>query len=91
MKLIAVAVAALLLSGCATTTVPVTMPFPDPPGQLAQESCPDLKKLPGQPTLSEVARIVAENYQLYYECAIRADAWNDWYARQRRIYQGANK
>ena len=80
----------VILAGC-STTVPVKTSFPEPPGELAQYSCPDLRKLPEKPTLSEVARSVTENYQLYYECAIRADAWNDWYARQKRIHDSVGK
>jgi hypothetical protein len=95
MKFVAITVLATtaLTAGCGTTSVPVTMSFPEPPGQLAQQPCPDLKKLPPEPTLSDIAKSVSENYHLYYECAIRADAWNDWYSRQRRVFEqaGTNK
>lgn len=90
MKTVVAVLTLFLLTGC-STIVPLVPAFPEPPGELAQQPCPDLTKLPEQPTLSDVARSVAENYQLYYECAIRADAWNDWYARQKRIYQGVKQ
>ena len=81
---------AALLTGC-STVVPVTAKFPDPPGKAAQERCPTLQLLNDNPTLSDIAKIIAINYSTYYECAVRADAWQEWYEIQKRIFEGAVK
>ena len=80
----------LLLTGC-STVVPVTAKFPDAPGRLATERCPNLQKLKDDARLSDVARTVTINYSTYYECAVKADAWQEWYEIQKRIFEGAAK
>jgi len=60
----------LLLSGCATS-VPVTVRFPDAPGQSAMVPCPQLEKIPD------------------YACAVKSDAWIEWYHIQKKIFEGA--
>lgn len=86
-----VGVVALLVlamcSGC-STAVPVTARFPEPPGKLATTRCPDLQKLQDNAQLSDVSRTVTINYSTYYECAVKADAWQEWYQIQRRIFEG---
>jgi hypothetical protein len=81
---------AVLLTGC-STVVPVTAKFPDAPGRLATERCPNLQKLKEDARLSDVARTVTINYSTYYECAVKADAWQEWYEIQRRIFEGVAK
>ena len=71
--------------------VPVTAKFPDAPGRLATERCPNLQKLKDDARLSDVARTVTINYSTYYECAVKADAWQEWYEIQRRIFEGVAK
>ena len=83
-------VLALVLSGC-STVVPVTARFPEPPGKGATVACPDLQKLQDGARLSDVARTVTVNYGTYYECAVRVDAWQEWYAIQRIIFEKAGK
>jgi hypothetical protein len=75
----------LLLSAC--TTVPVTAKFPQAPGTLVQEPCPDLKKLADEAKLSDVAKIVTVNYSEYYMCAVKLEAWQRWYREQKTIYE----
>lgn len=75
-----------VLTGC-STTVPVTAKFPEPPGRGAMTACPDLQKLSTDPKLSDVAKIVTMNYTAYYECAVKADAWIEWYHSQRKIFE----
>jgi hypothetical protein len=65
--------------------------FPDAPGRLATERCPNLQKLKDDARLSDVARTVTINYSTYYECAVKADAWQEWYEIQKRIFEGAAK
>jgi hypothetical protein len=77
----------LLLAGC-TTVVPVTQRWPDAPGALAQEPCPNLQKLTQEAKLSDVAQTVVQNYTQYYECAVKLEAWQRWYREQQIIYKG---
>lgn len=86
MKYIAI-LTALLLTGCATT-VPVTAKFPEPPGTLVSEPCPQLQRLNDDAKLSDVAKTVTLNYTTYYECSIKLDAWIKWYSIQKTIYEG---
>ena len=80
----------VILNGC-STAVPVTMTFPDPPGKAAQTRCPDLQKLPDDVKLSDISRTITINYTTYYECAIKADAWQEWYEIHKRIFEGVAK
>ena len=75
------------ITGC-STAVPVTARFPEPPGKLATTRCPDLQKLQDNARLSDVSRTVTINYSTYYECAVKADAWQEWYEIQKRIFEG---
>ena len=85
-----VGVVALLVlavcSGC-STAVPVTAKFPEAPGKMATQRCPDLQKLKDDAKLSDVSRTVTINYSTYYECAVKADAWQEWYEIQKRIFE----
>ena len=89
-----VGVVALLVlatcSGC-STVVPVAVKFPDPPGRGATTACPALQKLQDDAKLSDVARIVTANYGTYYECAVKSDAWQEWYQTQKIIHEKAQK
>lgn len=80
----------LAMSGCATA-VPVTARFPEPPGKGAMTVCPDLQKLKDNAKLSDVANTVTVNYSTYYECAVKTDAWQEWYRIQRHIFEGVGK
>ncbi len=88
MKYLIVALA-LLLQAC-STPVPVAVKFPEVPPRLL-EACPNLDKLAEQPKLSGVATTVTKNYGTYYECAIKNDAWIEWYKIQKIIFEGAGK
>lgn len=79
-----------MCSGC-STAVPVTARFPDPPGKLATQSCSELQKLKDDARLSDVSRTITVNYSSYYECAVKTDAWIEWYKIQRIIFEGAGK
>ena len=81
---------ALLLTGC-STVVPVTAKFPEPPGRGATVACPALQKLNNGARLSDVATTVTINYSTYYECAVKADAWIEWYGIQKILFEGAGK
>ena len=81
---------ALLLSGC-STVVPVTARFPEPPAKGAMTACPNLQKLTDNARLSDIANTVTVNYSTYYECAVKTDAWQEWYNIQRIIFERAGK
>jgi hypothetical protein len=77
---------AVLMTGC-STTVPMVPKFPPPPGTLVSEKCPNLNKLNDDAKLSDVSKTVTNNYTLYYECAVKLDAWIEWYQVQKTIYE----
>jgi hypothetical protein len=83
MKLLMI-VPILLLSACATS-VPVTVKFPEVPINL-METCPDLKKSEPTEKLSDVLKVVVENYGQYYECRVKLDTWIEWYKSQKQIF-----
>ena len=80
----------LLLTGC-STVVPVTNTFPNAPSDIALVRCPQLQKIADDAQLSDVAKTVTVNYGTYYECAVKTDAWIEWYETQRRIFENVGK
>ena len=79
-----------MCSGC-STVVPVTAKFPEPPGKGAMTTCPVLQKLKDDAKLSDVANTVTVNYGTYYECAVKSDAWQEWYRIQKIIHEKTGK
>ncbi len=76
---------AIFLSAC--STAPVKQKFPDVPKALV-ERCENLKKVEGdRVAITEMLKVVIQNYGMYYECAAKVDGWNDWYLEQKRIYE----
>ena len=47
-----------------------------------------VEKLKDDAKLSDVARTVTVNYSTYYECAVKVDAWQEWYNIQKIIFEG---
>lgn len=80
----------VVLQGC-STTVPVAAKFPDKPGQLVSTACPNLQKLTEDAKLSDVSKTVTVNYTAYYECAVKVDAWIEWYQIQKNIFERVGK
>lgn len=76
----------ILLTGC-STTVPVKAKFPEVPDRLLVK-CPQLEKLNNDSKLSDVSKTITANYTTYYECAVKGDAWIEWYQIQKNIYEG---
>lgn len=74
-----------ILAGC-STTVPVTAKFPDAP-KFSLQPCPNLQKLNTDAKLSDVASTVSVNYTTYYDCAVKNDAWIEWYQIQKHIFE----
>jgi hypothetical protein len=42
-------------------------------------------------TLSQYTRTVVDNYMLYHECSRKVEGWNEWYIRQKEIFEAATK
>ncbi len=78
-----------MCSGCATV-VPVTAKFPEVPDRLLVK-CPQLEKLGNEAKLSDISKTVTINYTTYYECAVKHDAFVEWYKIQKEIFDKAGK
>ena len=77
---------ALFLSGC-LTTAPIKPKFPEVPKALT-ERCESLKKVEGdRVAITEMLKVVVQNYTLYYECSTKVEGWNEWYEGQKKIYE----
>lgn len=74
----------VLLSGCATP-VPVTVTFPVVPEQLTVV-CPQLKQISEGASLSDIAKVVADNYKMYHECSENNSGLIDWLTAQKKIF-----
>lgn len=75
----------ILLTGCSTPT-PVARTFPEVPARLLVK-CPNLQKLNEDAKLSDVSKTVTINYTTYYECAVKHDAFVEWYEVQKHIFE----
>ena len=76
----------LLLAGCATP-VPVAPKFPEAP-QALKEKCESLRKIEGDKVaITEMLKVVIQNYSLYYECSTKVEGWQEWYDAQKKIYE----
>jgi hypothetical protein len=84
--LMRIALLSLLLVGC-STVVPVTQRFPEPPGNIAMTACPQLQKVAEDARLSDISKTITVNYGTYYECAVKTDAWIEWYQKQKQIFE----
>ncbi len=85
MKRLLLLMPVVLLTGCLVTT-PVKRNFPEVPKEL-MEACPDLKKTDPTEKLSEVLKVVVDNYSQYHECKIKVDTWAEWYKTQKDIFE----
>lgn len=79
-----------ILAGCSITAVPVTPKFPEAPATL-QEKCAQLKEATEGMSLTEFTKVVVENYILYHECERKVEGWNEWYQKQKKIFEDATK
>ena len=75
----------LLLTGC-STVVPVTNTFPNAPSDIALVRCPQLQKIADDAKLGDITKTITVNYGTYYECAVKTDAWIEWYQKQKIIF-----
>lgn len=80
----------LFISGC-FTTVPVKQKFPDAP-QVLFERCPQLIELPeDQNDIRNLMAVVIQNYGVYYQCAEKTHAWQEWHRETQKIMNGNKK
>ena len=84
MKKTLILLSIVMLAGC-STVVPVKQKFPEVPQELLKP-CPDLKEVDPTTHLSDVLRVVTENYSQYHECRITTDTWIEWYNTQKSIF-----
>lgn len=93
MKNLILLISLVALSGCSlmpklTAAKPK---FPDPytdstTGQIPV--CAELKQVPSGTTgMSEVFKLIVENYTLYYQCSNKVDGWAEWYETMKREYE----
>lgn len=65
--------------------------FPDPYTETATNKmpqCADLKQVaPGTTSMSEVFKLIVENYTLYYQCSTKVDGWAEWYTKMKKEYE----
>lgn len=75
----------LLLVAC-STAVPIQQKFPEVPKALI-EKCENLKKVEGDKVaITEMLKVIVQNYGMYYECSAKVEGWNEWYTDQKKIY-----
>ena len=87
MKLLAVMLAPLVLTGCFSTTAPVKRSFPEAPVYLMQPA--DELRVLDKNTQDLDALIINanENYASYRELDIRLQGWQQWYREQKQIFE----
>jgi hypothetical protein len=75
----------LLLAGC-STVVPVKQKFPNATPELMKK-CESLKKVEGDKVaITDMLKVIVQNYSLYHECSTKVDGWQDWYNEQKKIF-----
>ena len=79
----------LLLSGC--MTLPVSQKFPDAPPELLKRCEQLLEVEQGKNAITDILKVVVENYTLYYKCSNRVDGWITWHGVQRSISEEVKK
>lgn len=86
MKTIIVAISLLFITGCSVTT-PVKRNFPPAPEALMKQ-CEELKLLSGDKvSITDMLKVVVENYRLHYECSNKVEGWTEWYTEQKKIFE----
>lgn len=75
---------AFLLAGCNTT--PVKHKLPDLPKEISKK-CEVLHAVPeNEERLSELLKVVNQNYGLYYDCVAKNESLVEWYTKQKKIH-----
>jgi hypothetical protein len=79
----------VLLSGCIHRN-PVAPKFPDAPATLLAK-CAGLKEATEGMSLTALTKTVVDNYILYHKCNRKVEGWNEWYTKQKEIFEAATK
>lgn len=78
----------IFLSGCSSFPIGIKRNFPSAPPELLKQ-CEQLKQLEGnQISITDMLKVIVENYTLYYECSNKVDGWQHWHKEQKRIFDG---
>lgn len=82
----------LLMSGCSLfQKQPVPM-VPEFPQAYSTDKCKELMTIQGDNVpMTDVLKIIVENYKQYYYCSDLVDGWNSWYKSQKDIYDKLSK
>ena len=82
-----VAILVIVLTGCASTKVPVTMNFPQAPEPILLEP-EKLEPLPEEAKeLTDLLENTTVNYGKYRELKIKYLQWQRWYNTNRRLHK----
>lgn len=82
-KTITTALLCAMLAGCGS--IPVIPPFPVAPPELL-EVCGPLNTIETpEVKLSELMKVVGNNYTKYHSCSAVVSAWQEWYTEQKKI------
>jgi hypothetical protein len=84
MKKLTLLLTIFIITGC--STVPVERKFPEVPTELIN-TCADLKQTDQTTKISDVLKVVTDNYSQYHECRVRVDSWMEWYKTQILIFE----
>ena len=84
MNKILILLVSFMLTGCVSVGTPK---FPEAPKEI-KEPCPKLKLVDkDEEKLSEVLKVVVNNYGEYHECAAKVEAWIKWHKEQQKVYE----
>ena len=87
LTIIVVLILVVVLTGCASTTVPVTMNFPQAPEPILLEP-EKLEPLPeDSKEMSDLLENSTVNYGKYRELQLKYQQWQRWYETNRRIHK----
>jgi len=82
-----VAILVIVLTGCASTTVPVTMNFPEAPEPILME-LEKLDPLPEDATeMTDLLENSTVNYGKHRELQLKYQQWQRWYDTHRRLHK----
>lgn len=78
----------IFLSGCSLfpKSIPKVPNFPSTTEELMKK-CKELKTIEGDEVLiTDMLKVIVQNYTFYYECSNKVENWQDWYIQQKKIF-----
>jgi hypothetical protein len=79
----------VFLSGC-QLLVPVQRKFPEAPAILLEPCAPLQKMSEDKGTLRDMLKVVIENYSTHYQCSAKTESWQEWYIKQKEVFEEVN-